>query len=279
MTIRLLNDNDRAQAKALWQSTFDDPQAFVDWFFEDRFLPPWSVGVFGEDRLISVIHGTPMALSLGPGASFPALMTSGVATVPQERGKGHMYAAMRFLEAHARQQGIHALFNHPQQPGTYAHLGFRPSTYTRYWNGEGAFASGKIFPFSEEEAFQVSLAMADRYAGFARRDRAAFHLKMADYASAEAKGFLMQEAGEIVGYCIYFDTEEVVGEEVLSLTEYGPILHELKRIAGSKNVSAKLPPDVDAAGEIRPQNVMLASEEIWRTMQQSDRPCFCVDEY
>ena len=279
MTIRLLNDNDRAQAKALWQSTFDDPPAFVDWFFENRFLPSWSVGVFDEDRPISIVHGAPMELSLGPGASFSALMTSGVATVPQERGRGHMYAAMRFLEDHARQQGIHALFNHPQQPGTYAHLGFRPSTYTRYWNGEGAYASGTIVPFSEEEAFQVYSAIADRYAGFVRRDRASFHLKMADYASAEAKGFLMQEAGEIVGYCIYFDTEEVVGEEVLSLTEYGPILHELKRIAGSKNVSAKLPPDVDAAGEIRPQNVMLASEEIWQTLQKSGRTCFCVDEY
>ena len=279
MTIRLLNENDKAQAKALWQSTFDDPPAFIDWFFENRFLPTWSVGVFDEDRLISVVHGAPMELSLGPGASFPALMTSGVATVPRERGKGHMYAAMRYLEDHAHRHGIHALFNHPQQPGTYAHLGFRPSTYTRYWNGEGAYASGKIIPFSEEEAYRIYSAMSDRYAGFVRRDRASFHLKMADYASANAKGFLLQEAGETVGYCICFDMEEVFGEEVLSLTAYGPILHELKRIAGSKNVSAKLPPDVDAAGEIRSQNVMLASEEIWQTLQKSGRPCFCVDEY
>ena len=64
MTIRLLNENDKAQAKALWQSTFDDPPAFVDWFFENRFLPSWSVGMFDEDRLISVVHGTPMELSM-----------------------------------------------------------------------------------------------------------------------------------------------------------------------------------------------------------------------
>ena len=100
MTIRLLTRSDLSQTRALWETAFDDPPAFVDWFFENRYLPAWSVGVFDGNKLISAIHGTPMDLSLGDG-SFTALMTSGVATIPEERGRGHMYDAMRFLQGEA----------------------------------------------------------------------------------------------------------------------------------------------------------------------------------
>lgn len=278
MITRLLTEDDRNKARALWQSTFDDPPAFTDWFFEHRYLPQWSAGVFDGEELISAVHGTPMKLSLGD-ESFSALMVSGVATVPSERGKGHMYEAMRFLQAQAQRQGIRALFNHPQRPGAYAHLGFRNSTFTKYWQGEGELRPGRIAPFSEEEAFQVYSAISRRYDGFMLRDRAAFRLKMADYAADGAKGFLLVQAGETVGYCVYFDKEDVYGEEVLSLAGYGPLLHELKRIAGAKDVCAKLPPDADGTGEIRPQNVMLAPGDIWEAMSRSGRPCFCVDEY
>ena len=278
MTIRLLTPEDRRQAKALWTDTFDDPPAFVDWFFQYRYQPRWSVGVFSGTELISVVHGTPMTLTAGR-ASFAALMTSGVATVPWERGKGHMYAAMGFLQAHAEQNGIHALFNHPQRPGAYAHLGFRNSTFTKYWQGEGTALPGSIRPFSEEEAFAVYTAATGRYAGFVRRDRAAFGLKMADYASDGAKGFLLQEAGETVGYCVYFDKDDVYGEDVLSLSDYGPLLHELKRLALGRNVCAKLPPDANAIGQVRAQNVMLAPDHLWQMMASLDQPCFCVDEY
>lgn len=278
MTIRLLKDEDKVQAKALWQICFDDPPAFVDWFFENRYLPPWSAGVFDGDELVSVVHGTPMELTLG-GSSLSALMTSGVATAPSARGQGHMHGAMRFLQAQAEKRGIRALFNHPQRPGAYAHLGFRPSTFTRYWTGEGIFQPGEIAPFSEDGAFFVYTALSDRYDGFVRRDRAAFRLKMADYASDGARGFLLRQAGRTVGYCIYFDKDAVHGEEVLSLTAYGPLLHELRRIAGDREVCAKLPPDIDVPGEIRPQNILLAPDTIWQALAASGRPRFCVDEY
>ena len=122
-------------------------------------------------------------------------------------------------------------------------------------------------------------AATGRYAGFVRRDRAAFGLKMADYASDGAKGFLLQEAGETVGYCVYFDKDDVYGEEVLSLSDYGPLLHELKRLALGRNVCAKLPPDANAIGQVRAQNVMLAPDHLWQMMASLDQPCFCVDEY
>ena len=278
MMIRLLRAKDRDQAKALWQIAFDDPQPFLDWYFENRYLPQWSVGAFEGNELISVIHGTPMALTAGEG-TFPALMTSGVATVPWARGRGHMHEAMELLQTYAQSHGIYALFNHPQRPGAYARLGFRPSTFTRYWQGKGTFAPGEIVPFSEEAAYQVYSAISNRYSGFVRRDLAAFRLKMAEHASDGAKGFLLAKAGKTVGYCVYFDKDEIYGEEVLSLAGYGPILHELQRIAGTRPVAAKLPPDVDAPGEIRPQNVMLAPESIWQAMHDIPRPCFCVDEF
>jgi len=278
MNLRLLTPDDRALARALWQICFDDPPAFVDWFFAHRFRPEWSVGAFDGDTLVTAIHGLPMKLSLQQG-SVLALMTSGVGTLPRERGKGHMFRAMGFLQECARERGIRALFNHPQRPGAYAHLGFRPSTFSKYWAGEGTFFAGEIAPFSEEAAFSVYQRAASRYAGFVLRDREAFRLKMSDYGSDGAKGFLLMEAGEAVGYCVYFEKEDVYAEEVLSLTAYGPVLGELSRRAKGRKVAAKLPPDAEAAGEIRVQNVMLADEDIRRALEEGDKPRFCVDEY
>ena len=278
MTIRKLTRDDRDPAKALWQNTFDDTQAFVDWFFRERFLPEWSVGVFDGNSLISAIHGTPMRLSAG-NTFFTALMTSGVATLPSERGKGYMHAAMRYLQHHAETKGIRALFNHPQRPGAYAHLGFKPMTLTKYWHGHETTCSGKAIRFSEVEAFRIYSALSFRYAGFAIRDQDSFHLKMEDYASDGAGSFMVEENGETVGYCIYFEKEGVYGEEVLSLKGYGALLHELKRIALGKNVTAKLPPDADAEGKVMTQNVMLAGDDIWEALESSGLPRFCVDEY
>ena len=278
MTIRRLTEDDTAQARALWQSAFDDPPAFVDWFFENRFLPEWSAGAFDGPELISVVHGTPMELTVGDGA-FSALMTSGVATKSEDRGQGHMHAVMRFVQAEAEKRGISALFNHPQRRGAYAHLGFRASTFTKYWQGEGVSAPGKIVPFSPQKAFGIYTRISHRYSGFVCRDYDAFCLKMADYASDDAHMFMLEQEGEIVGYCVYFEKEDVWAEEVLSLTEYGPLLHELKRLAGDRRATAKLPPDANAPGQVLAQNVMLAPAHIWRAMDGSDRPCFCVDEY
>ena len=46
MNYRPLTEGDRDQAKALWQTCFNDPPAFVDWFFENRYRPEWSAGTF-----------------------------------------------------------------------------------------------------------------------------------------------------------------------------------------------------------------------------------------
>ena len=278
MTIRMLTRDDKERAKTLWKNTFDDTQAFVDWFFENRFMPEYSVGVFDRRELISVIHGTPMRLSAGS-TCFTALMTSGVATLPAARGNGYMHAAMLFLQHQAEILGIHALFNHPQKPGAYAHLGFRPVTLTKYWHGQGTTHPGRIVRFSEEKAFRIYSALSSNYTAFALRERDSFHLKMEDYKSDGAGSFMVEEGGEIVGYCIYFDKDAVCGEEVLSLNGYGAILYELKRISGGKSVAAKLPPDADAEGEVLTQNVMLAENDIWKAMELSNRPRFCVDEY
>ena len=277
MTIRLLTRSDLSQARALWETAFDDPPAFVDWFFENRYLPAWSVGVFDGNKLISAIHGTPMDLSLGDG-SFTALMTSGFRIQLPAHALG---ARFRRDRQNWLADRLDMAADIPE-PRTFCL--FRPYCQkNRLADAEQLVeersAPGEIIPFDEGEAFEVYAAMADRYTGFVRRDRDAFRLKMADYAADDAGAFLLREAGKTVGYCVYFAKEEVYGEEVLSLTDYGPLLHELRRIAGDRPASAKLPPDADAPGEVRPQNVMLAPDDIWRAMEASGKPCFCVDEY
>lgn len=105
MQRRLLTCEDKGQAQLLWHIAFpEDSERFVRWFFDKRFLPGWSAGTFCGDTLISVIHGTPMMLR-GQAKSFPALMTSGVATLPGYEGRGIMHDTMLFLREKAAKQG------------------------------------------------------------------------------------------------------------------------------------------------------------------------------
>lgn len=278
MMLRALQPSDAQKAKVLWQQTFHDSDSFLDWFFSNRFTPEWSVGLFNGPELVSIVHGLPMPLAI-QNEVLPALMLSGVATVPAYQKQGHMHACIRYLQQLAHEKGIDALFNCPQNPGTYDSLGFRPFTAYKRWQGTGEGVPGIIAPFDEEAAFGVYAGLLDRYTGFALRSRDEFRRKMADYACDGGQGCMLMEQGRAIGYAIYYMGERLQAVEVLSLGTYAPLLHHLQQLCKGHAIEAKLPPDVPVKGETVPQNVLLASPEVWQKIHNSKQPCFCVDEY
>ena len=97
MHIRLLEPTDTPSVKALWRISFpEDSAAFVDWFFQTRYRPENTWGVFSAGQLVANLQAIPQSLCLR-GKTLPVHMIVGAATHPDARRKGHMRRLIRHV--------------------------------------------------------------------------------------------------------------------------------------------------------------------------------------
>ena len=285
MTLRLLEKGDIPAAREIWHQCFkEDSDAFLDWFFTKRCDPSLSAGCFEDGALVSVMHGTVMPLTSLAGV-LPALMVSGVATVPERRGQGYMHRTMLFLRQKAQERGINILFNHPQDPDAYKRLGFLPCTETVYFEGNADSFAG-IAPavpapvFSPADAHAVYEALTNRYLAFSVRDAASFLLRTEELLTDGDRAVVYKEGGRPYAYCFYrVEGDTVFCDEILSLSGYAPVLSSVLRLSGARRILAKLPPDAGLDGERRVQNIMLAPEPVYRLFDGPGALRYSLDEY
>ncbi|HMM32546.1 MAG TPA: GNAT family N-acetyltransferase [Clostridia bacterium] len=89
MTItRVLTKEDMKAARFVWETCFpDDEAAFVDYYFKKRTHPEWIMGAFEGERLIGTVHMLPQTARFF-GLERHGCFVAGVATLPEERGRG-----------------------------------------------------------------------------------------------------------------------------------------------------------------------------------------------
>lgn len=302
MIYRQLTYGDKTQAKELWKARFDDSEAFIEWYFNNRFLPKFSFGSFEGEELISISHGYPMRINVRK-TVVPALMISGVATKAGHEGQGYMHGVIERQMRYAKEQGIPVAFNKPVNIDTYRSLGFVPCTDAMMYeyNATGEECSKEVA--SDYAAMhKVYCSVMERYSGAVVRDFDGFILKINDYLADDARIIASSD-----GYCVYFEHgDKVYAEETLSKSDYKALLALVCARTG-KTVVAKLPPDCGLKGEIRPMNVYAACDYPllcklalgkavngdytvetglqylfgYRDCEEktSKIPCFCIDEY
>lgn len=97
MTVtRVLTERDMEAARFVWETCFpDDEAAFIDYYFKKRTRPEWIMGAFEGERLIGTVHMLPQTARFF-GLEKPGCFVAGVATLPEERGRG---VAENMLEA------------------------------------------------------------------------------------------------------------------------------------------------------------------------------------
>lgn len=252
--IRHPQSSDQGELASLWSLRFGDSEAFIDWFFRERFSPAHSFCMTEDGRIAGVIHGWPMRLRIR-GVPLPALMLCGVATLPGYEKRGYMHALMRETLQFARHNGFPLVFHKPNRFETYASLGQFPCTRTLYHRIESGVSRPR---FSDDWPVDALLAIYQAasapYSGCVLRDQSAMRIKLADYISDGAR-LIHQEDG----YAVLFEQEDGAwyGEEVLALhpAAYKTLLARLP-----SGTLAKLPPDLPFSGEIRPQNAMGAAD-------------------
>lgn len=254
-TIRCLTDDDRAEVRALWKLRFDDTEPFLDFYFSERWHPESSICAEMDGRIVSVMQGTPMKLRIRDRV-LPAMMVSGVSTLPGYEKRGLMHIVFTEMLHLCRRMNIPLVFDHPADATVYESLGHLYCTRTKLYTSLAATRPALWTDKPDSLSLYRCYSRATvGYSCCTVRSFPSFRSKLREYFCDGGRCLALNApSGETLGYCIAFPAERgVFAEELLAVNDsaYHALLARLP--AGSR---AKLPPDAPAEGELVSQNVM-----------------------
>jgi len=262
---------DKARLREIWCACFgEDSKEFVDWFFENRFFPSLASCLEVDGEIVSALQSCPLHVRIR-GAILPASMLAGVSTLPEHGGKGYMKQIFLHYMQSVRAQGMPIVVHTPAHLSTFFSRGHYPATDTRHFELEHAFCQA-LPDGVREQSLSTGLAPLQScyqrafcgYSGIVSRSIADIAFKFADYASDGARCYALWREGDVCGYCVYFEDDEVVrAEELAALDDEAArtLIEALCFAARGRAVQAKLPHACgveypNARAEVRPQGVM-----------------------
>lgn len=133
--IRQLTPADLSQAREVWESSFNDQPAFLDWYFRDRFHPEEGLGVFAGDQgkdapLLSSLHLAPYYFRRR-GQILPTAYLIALATRSEYRRKGLATRLLKHALNHLAGTGRYFTFLLPFNLEFYYRLGWGPLSALR----------------------------------------------------------------------------------------------------------------------------------------------------
>lgn len=256
-TIRPLTTADKQQAKEIWELRFDDSLSFIDWFFTERFAPETSFCAEKDDRIVSIAHGCVMQLRIR-GILLPAMMVSGVATLPEYEGQGLMKRVLFELFSECRRRNIPLAFHKPSHFSIYRAVGEFPCYDALFHTCETEPSVPVVWDAvpPAETLLRVYEQATRLYSGCVVRSAGDLAKRARDLTIDGARCLIHQTGGIVDGYL--FASLEADGslycEETLASSPlaYAELIARLP-----KNSVVKLPPDVPISGTLRPWGVVI----------------------
>ena len=257
ITIRPLTVADKQQAREIWELRFHDSLSFIDWFFTERFAPETSFCAEEDGRIISIAHGSVMQLRVR-NVVFPAMMISGVATLPGYEGQGLMKRVLLALFEECRRRNIPLAFHKPSHFSIYRAVGEFPCYDALFHTREVEPDSPVVWDAlaSSDELLRVYEHATARYSGLVIRSLSDMEKRIRDLTCDGTRFLLHQTGGIADGYL--FVSEEDDGslycEETLASSKqaYAEMIERLP-----KGSVVKLPPDIPLSGNLQPWGVMI----------------------
>ncbi len=174
--------------RGLWEEAFDDPEEFVDYYFDNICEHNKVLSAYAGDKLIGMLHLNPYDM-LVDGKVMKSYYVVGVAVTFSEREKGNMKAMMKKALEDAAGEGIEFVFLMPALEDYYNNLGFKKVYSTKTMD----------FTITEPEDFERDVS--DCYASLMLCTE---HMK--DFATeglAEVAEIINQKLGENFSvYCM-----------------------------------------------------------------------------
>lgn len=255
---RLCTIEDKPYLRALWQRCFGDTDSFLDFYYDSRFYPEYTVCTIEDDKLVNAMYSFPVNMYIR-GMIVPAAMLAGFCTDPDYRGRGYMSTAFEILVNNLADSGIAVGPHTPVKHDSYVRQGNYTATETRFI--EGIAEKPKIMPpyinfgrMSEiGKLYSAYTKFSERYSGILARSLFDFKMKFMDLVSDGGEFIIFDKHGTASGYALYFNGVDGLNavEVVYDNDETAAnLVNALSFISDNKPLKIKLPPDscVELAG-------------------------------
>lgn len=257
LNIRPLTTADKQQAREIWELRFHDSLSFIDWFFAERFSPETSFCAEEDGRILSILHGCVMQLRVR-GVILPAMMISGVATLPDYEGQGLMKRVLSALFEECRRRNIPLAFHKPSHFSIYRAVGEFPCYDALFHTRESDPEKPVVWDTlcDVKTLLRIYEQSTARYSGCVVRSLSDMEKRVHDL-TCDGTRFLLHQTGGIADGYLFASVEEdgsLYCEEALatSQTAYSAMIARLP-----KGSVVKLPPDVPLSGSLRPWGVII----------------------
>lgn len=249
--VRVAKKEDVSDFYRLWKVCFGDSDAFCDWFFQNRFVPAYSVVLETEGEVASCMQAFPYTLNIR-GKEIPGAMLCGVSTHPNHRKKGYMGQIFQYEMNLLRQKGCVVAPHTPAVLPSYFPFGHFPVADANYLECDEvpSLATTVALTLIQEKdwdkLFPLYQLFAAKYSGIIRRTKEDFLRKASDYAADGGKCAAYIKNDEIKGYAFYYQTEDslLCVEAVAVDGYYHSLMEGLFVLGEGLEFSAKLPPDL-----------------------------------
>lgn len=123
--IRIVTDfSEKQKTRPLYEQAFDDPAAFVDYYYREKCRDNIMTVLYGEaGEVLSMLHLNPYSLSVC-GRTVPSYYVVAVATDEAHRRKGHMAEVLRTTFAFLEKEKVPFVFLLPVDEAIYTPFGF-----------------------------------------------------------------------------------------------------------------------------------------------------------
>lgn len=208
---------DLPEMKTLWQACFGDTEAYVQFFFSNRYRPEESFLLLRQGKVESMLFGLSTSICLPDGKQYQGAYIYALCTGESARGKGNAQLLLREAGAYFKARGCAFLSLTPQAPrlvSFFRGCGFTPGFLLR----ERVVTEAEI----EESRVQVSLFPVDGEAYCAiraERCRGTLHVGCDTEGAAYQKALSRQSGGDLYGLEIPWG--ETAGRRGCMAAEYG----------------------------------------------------------
>jgi predicted acetyltransferase len=251
MKLRKAKYSDKKEFRILWDMCFKDSLEFRDWFFENRFIPSYSVCMEEDDKIVSEAQSIPYNVKIRDSVLYGTMMV-GACTHPEYTRRGYMKEIYKYYMNLMYKEGVAICVHTPAVLRTYFYVGHYPVSDTCFIETEKSQGCKCVehcdINMKEYESAILDCYMkaAEKYSGIIYRSLADMRLKCADYMADGGKCIGIFENDSLIAYAIYYETEEMIyAEEVMAVNEksWQDISDVLINKGKGKKVTIKLPPD------------------------------------
>jgi len=117
-------DKNKELLRELWEEAFDDPEEFVDYYFDNVCNTNKILSAYADDKLIGMLHLNPYDVYVD-GQIKKSYYVVGVSVALSMREQGNMKAMMKKALEDVAKEGVEFVFLMPALEDYYNNLGFK----------------------------------------------------------------------------------------------------------------------------------------------------------